>query len=80
MELDFNQQNYDWRLKVEGSADNKEWFEMVDDYRILSFKNGFSNYQFNKVSFPDSKYAYYRLKIKELMSNKIISKAPNFSF
>ena len=73
MELDFNQQNYDWRLKVEGSSDNREWFEMVDDYRILSFKNGFSNYQFNKVSFPDSKYAYYRLKIKASEKPKLLT-------
>lgn len=64
MELDFKQSNYDWKLKLEGSSDNKEWFEVIDDYRILSFKNGNSNYQFTKVSFPNSKYVYYRLKIK----------------
>ena len=64
LELAFKQQNFDWRLRLEGSSDNKQWFEMTDDYRILSFKNEFSNYHYTKVSFPDSKYAYYRLKIK----------------
>ena len=73
MELDFRQPNYDWKLKLEGSSDNKQWFEVIDDYRILSFKNGTSNYQFTKVSFPDSKYGYYRLKIKTSEKPKLIS-------
>ena len=73
MELFFKQQNFDWRLRLEGSADNKEWFEIVADYRILSFKNINSNYRFTKVSFPDSKYGYYRLKIKASEKPKLIN-------
>jgi len=73
MELYFKQQNFDWRLQLEGSADNKEWFEMVDDYRILSFKNINSNYRFTKVSFPSSKYGYYRLKIKASEKPKLVN-------
>lgn len=73
LELDFKQQNFDWRLALEGSSNNKEWFKMTDDYRILSFKNEFSNYQFTKVSFPDSKYAYYRLKIKASERPKLLN-------
>jgi len=78
MELDFKQQNYDWRLKLEGSLDNNKWFEMTDDYRILSFKNGISNYQFTKVSFPNSKYLYYRLKIKASEKPKLLSAKLDF--
>ena len=62
--LSFSDQNYDWKIKLEGSQDLKEWFTMVDDYRILSIKNGVTEYQFGKVIFPPSRYKYYRIFIK----------------
>ena len=62
--LSFVEQNYDWKLKLEGSQDLNEWFTVVDDYRILSIKNNITDYQFGKVVFPPSKYKYYRFFIK----------------
>jgi hypothetical protein len=64
MEVDFKQENFDWKLNLEGSQDNSEWFTITEDYRILSIKNELTNYKFTKVSFPNSSYQYYRLTIQ----------------
>ncbi len=64
IQLSFEQQNYDWRLMLQGSQDLKEWFTVVNNYRILSIKNGITDYQFGKVVFPESKYKYYRFNIR----------------
>jgi Protein of unknown function (DUF3999) len=79
--LSFSEQNYDWKIKVEGSQDLKEWFTMVDDYRILSIKNGVTDYQFGKLVFPPSKYQYYRFFVKSkekptLLQAKVLASAP----
>lgn len=64
LNLDFKQQNFDWKLVLEGSQNQQEWFTIVDDYRILSIINSETNYQFTKVNFPSSKYQYLRLLVK----------------
>jgi hypothetical protein len=64
IKLDFEQQNFDWRVQLDGSQDNKEWFTISKDYRILSINNNLSSYQFSRISFPDSKYRYYRVFIE----------------
>ncbi|RZL26947.1 MAG: DUF3999 domain-containing protein [Pedobacter sp.] len=62
--LAFKETNFNWLVTLEGSNSNKEWFTVLKDYRILSIKNDDTDYQFTKLSFPDSKYQYYRLMIK----------------
>ena len=62
--LTFNQPNFDWKVILKGSNDNKEWFTVLKDYRILSIKNNDTDYQFTKLTFPDSKYLYYRIAVK----------------
>lgn len=72
----FKQENFDWKVTLEGSNDNKEWFSILTDYRILSIKNNGTDYQFTKLNFPDSKYQYFRIAVKspiqpELLEAKI---------
>ncbi|WP_299163616.1 DUF3999 family protein [uncultured Eudoraea sp.] len=62
--LNFKQDNFDWMLSLEGSQNQQEWFNIVDDHRILSIKNAETNYQFTKVTFPETKYRYFRVLIK----------------
>ena len=62
--LDFKQENFDWKVNLEGSNDNQSWFNILKDYRILSIKNNETDYKFTKLSFPDSKYQFYRIAIK----------------
>jgi hypothetical protein len=62
--LDFSQKNFDWRIKLEGSQNQVDWFTIIDNYRILSIKNEITDFQFTKLIFPDSEYRYFRLLIK----------------
>lgn len=62
--LDINNRNFNMFLKLEGSQDQKEWFTITDNYRIVGIANGLVNYHFSTLSFPDSKYRYYRLQMK----------------
>lgn len=76
IKLAFKQDNFDWKVTLEGSNDNKQWFAILSDYRILSIKNNDTDYQFTKLNFPDSKYQYFRVAVKspiqpELLEAKI---------
>lgn len=64
IKLNFSQENFDWRVDLEASNNQSEWFSVLKNYRILSIKNSQTDYQFTQVDFPDSKYKFYRLKIK----------------
>jgi len=61
--LDFKQKNFDWRIKLEGSQNQNDWFTISDNYRILSIKNEITDFQFTRLTFPDSKYRFFRLQI-----------------
>ncbi|UII79453.1 DUF3999 family protein [Flagellimonas sp. CMM7] len=63
IQLEFKQQNFDWQLKLEGSQDQQEWFTITDNYRMLSIKNEITDFQFTKLTFPSSKYRFFRLLI-----------------
>ncbi|MDR2039415.1 MAG: DUF3999 family protein [Bacteroidales bacterium] len=62
--LNFKQPDFDWKIKLEGSKNQQEWFTIVDDYRIVSIKNDLTDYQFTDIIFPDSRYRYLRLLVK----------------
>ena len=64
IKLDFRQTNFDWRVWLEGSQDQKEWFTVVENYRILSIKNEKTDFQFTSVNFRDSKYRFFRFRIE----------------
>lgn len=64
IKLDFEEQNFDWKVTLEGSRDQSEWFRILKDYRILSIENSQTNYQFTDLNFSDSDFEYYRLQIK----------------
>ena len=61
--LKFKQQNFDWRIELEGSQDQQELFTVLKDYRIMSIHNAITDFQFTQLLFPDSKYRYLRLSI-----------------
>lgn len=64
IKLDFKQQNFDWRIKLEGSQNQDEWFTIADDYRIVSIQNDLTDFTFTTLNFPGSKYRFFRLFIK----------------
>ncbi len=62
MMLDIERDNFDWCIDLEGSNDQKQWFVILNDYRILSIKNAQTNFRFTQLDFPTSEYLYYRIR------------------
>ncbi|UII30005.1 DUF3999 family protein [Fulvivirga ulvae] len=65
IELDFQGDNYDRYVNLEGSQDQKEWYVILKESRVLSIKNAQTHYTFNSLSFPVVQYQYLRLFIPE---------------
>lgn len=63
IELQLTNSNYDWRVHLQGSNDQSEWFSICDNYRIVNIQNRYTNYQFNKLFFPEVRYKYLRIRI-----------------
>ena len=64
LQLNFEQKNFDWNVTLEGSNDNKEWFTVLTNYRILSIENSITNYKFSTLRFPPTKFLYFRVTVK----------------
>ena len=63
IKTDFSKQNFDWRITLEGSHNQTEWFTIVENYRIVSIKNKLTDFRFTTITFPNSKYRFFRLFI-----------------
>lgn len=75
--LKFTKDNYDWRVSLEGSQNLNNWFNIIDNYRLVSISNNEVNFNFSKILFSKSKYKYYRLFINSL-ENPELEKANIF--
>ena len=64
IQLDFENKNFDWKIVLEASQNQREWFTILDDYRLLSIKNAQTNYNYTNLYFKNSKYRYYRLLVQ----------------
>lgn len=64
IDLDFHESNFDWRLRLEGSHDQNEWFTIVDDYRIVAIDQGNTPYTYSRIELPESVYQFFRLLVK----------------
>lgn len=64
IDLDFRQKNFDWRVRLEGSQSQREWLTILEDYRILSIRNEATDFRFTRLTFPNSKYRFFRLIIE----------------
>ena len=71
IQLDFNKNNFDWEIQLEGSQNQREWFTVLSNYRIVSIQNQWTDYQFTKLVFSDAKYRYFRLLIKSKLNPKL---------
>ncbi len=63
MNLQFEQQNFDWSVQLQGSQNQQEWFTILNEYRILSIKNQSTDFQFTRLTFPSSKFRFFRIHI-----------------
>lgn len=71
IKLDLANENFDWKVVLEGSHDQQEWFTILNDYRILAIKNAQTDYSFSELNFTNSKYRYYRLQINSFEKAEI---------
>ncbi len=63
IKLDFKNKNFDWHIKLLGSNNQKNWYTIVDNYRILSIHNNEVEYKYCNISFITTQYKYYQLEI-----------------
>ncbi|MFT4602341.1 MAG: hypothetical protein ACI857_002527 [Arenicella sp.] len=59
--FDFALNNFDWRVQLEGSQNQLDWYSIERAYRLVSIDNNRMNYAYKSISFPESKYRYYRI-------------------
>jgi len=64
IDLKFQQNNFDWKVQLEGSHNQKEWFTILQDYQIISIENERMDYSYSKLEFDKSNYPYYRVLVK----------------
>ncbi|MCL5246988.1 DUF3999 family protein [Cellulophaga sp. 20_2_10] len=62
--LNFENKNFDWKTLVQASHNQKDWFTIYKDYRIVAIKNDQTNYSFTDITFPGAEYTYFRIGIK----------------
>lgn len=61
LKLKFGLRNFDLMADLEGSHDQKNWFTLSENQRLISIHNEFTDYSFTELHFPDSDFSYYRL-------------------
>lgn len=71
IDLSFDNENFDWKIDLQGSYNQNEWFTILEDYRILAIKNAETDYRFEKLVFEDSKYKFYRISIETNQEPKL---------
>jgi hypothetical protein len=64
LDLHFEEANYFAFVKVEGSQDKKQWFDIVNQQRIFAIANASVSYQHGVVVFPVSDYSYLRVSVR----------------
>jgi hypothetical protein len=64
LNLDFEERNFDGYVKLEGSQDQEEWFEIVNNQRILSIQNEMVDFMTTTLNFPLTNYKFLRASIK----------------
>lgn len=70
IKLSFGEDNFDWKVGLEGSLDQIKWFQVLENYRIVGIKNETTSYSFTDLHFPTSRYIYYRIKIESIVDPK----------
>ncbi|WP_298952629.1 DUF3999 family protein [uncultured Nonlabens sp.] len=64
IQLSFKDTNFDWKVNLEGSHDLKQWFTILENYRILDIHNTTSVYTFTDLVLPESSYRYFRVLVR----------------
>lgn len=60
IDLNFSNDDFDWKVLMEGSVDQKEWFTIIENYRIVALPG---KYRFTRLDFDAVNYPFLRVKI-----------------
>lgn len=63
LELNFEESNYFATVRIEGSNDRKQWYDLANDEKIFSVQNAREQYASTIVNFPLTDYNYLRLTL-----------------
>lgn len=61
IKLELSKQNYNMKVKLEGSNDQIKWYEILNDYRLVGIRNEFVSYNFSRLEFNNVQYKYFRV-------------------
>lgn len=64
IQVKFDERNYDRLIMLEGSNDEKIWYEFLKNYRVLSIQDDQINYSYRTIRFEPARYKYIRLSFK----------------
>jgi Protein of unknown function (DUF3999) len=73
IQLNFDNKNFDWRIRLEGSFNQNEWFTLLDNYRIVGISNSETDYQFTKLNFKEATYRFWRVRINSSLQPQLAS-------
>lgn len=68
--LEVEEPNFDKRVLVEGSNDNKKWFTVREHMRIVRFQDQ-EIFTYTILNFQNTEYTYFRLKFDDESSPRI---------
>ncbi len=72
IKLDFENRNFDWKIDLEGSTNQKEWFSILSNYRIMAIENEYTYYEFSTLHFPLAQYRFWRVCVKSALKPDFI--------
>lgn len=64
LELVTSLSNFDWKVTLEGSMNQEEWFTIVENQKLIRIRNEQVNFTHNTLHFPPAKYQYFRVQIQ----------------
>ncbi len=64
LHLEFTEKNFDGHASIEGSNNQKEWFSILNQRRILSIKDEAVDFNFTTLYFPLSIYRFLRVSVE----------------
>ena len=64
IQLDFNNNDFNWNVHLEGSMDLSNWETILEDYRIVSLNRIKDWFKLSNLNFPTSKFNYYKVSFQ----------------
>jgi hypothetical protein len=63
-DLDFEEENFDATVLLEGSDDRNSWFNITSGQRIVSLKSDLVDFKSTTITFPDTHYKFLRVTVE----------------